>query len=153
MRRKGRRRADSAVLALAAAAFMGISVVPAGAAEPLEANPVVIPEAEDPGHVLIVNNHIYAVTVYAFTETGKRFRLGELSRSSAKVLNVPEEAVEGSSVLVKVYPKTPAGLGSAAEGNPGIKTRLPVFTNTPTVALWLEPNLELSYTQEVATTF
>lgn len=154
MTRKGQFYANPAALLLAAAALTGITVAPAVALEQMDAVPIATAGSEDPGRVLIVNNHLYAVTVYAVTEAGKRFRLGDLARSSAKLLTVPEEAVEGSSVLVKVYPVGPiAGLGAAAEGNPGIKTHLPVSTTTPRVALWLEPDLAQSYKQEAENIF
>ena len=154
MRRKAMRSTNSAAWALALAAFMGTTTVPLAASVPSDPEPVPTLDVEDPGQVLIVNNHVYGVTVYAVTQAGKRFRLGHLNRSSAKVLSVPDEAVEGSTVLVKVYPETSvAGLGSPADGNPGIRTRLPVSVNTPEVALWLEPDLASSFMQEVSSTF
>ena len=143
------RRTLGAALALAGLAALGtadaVHASPNDTTDPVRT----VEKALEPGaRVLIINNHMNPVVVFAVREDGTRYRLGRLNRARSELFAVPEAAIEGQSVLVKVYPVVLIpGLGSPVDAGPGIKTRLPATSDVPSMALWLEPVLTDSFTQ------
>ena len=139
-------------LALATAAVSGgAGAVPALAEDPGARPAVEAPASRIDASVVVVNNHLYAVTVVAVDASGVQYRLGTLDRAGAEEFSIPESVIDWEGgALIKVYPIAPIpGLGHSLESPDGIKTRIRVSDESRAV-FWLEPNLTRSFVQEFA---
>ena len=139
------------MLSLAAAALLAVSS-PEGLAAVEAPNPGIDDVAPVGTPVLVVNNHLYAVTVYAFDAEGERHKLGRLARSGSETFDIPEELIDrDGQVLIRVYPDAPTpGLGASVAAMPGVRTRIPVRSSAELIAFWLEPDLSKSFTEVIS---
>ena len=102
--------------------------------------------------VMLVNNHVYAVTAYAYEEDGSRHKLGRLARSAVETLEIPESLIHRDGhVLIRVYPEPLApGLGSSLTPiMAGVRTRIHVRAEAEVFMFWLEPDLSKSFMEVV----
>jgi len=99
--------------------------------------------------VVVVNNHLYAVTVVAVDAAGVQHRLGILDRAGAEEYSIPADVLDWEGgALIKIYPVAPIpGLGHSLDSPDGIKTRIRASDEARTV-FWLEPNLTRSFVEE-----
>lgn len=138
-------------LAMTALLVSGLGVVPASAEDLSETLAATTAESPADKAVLVVNNHLYAVTVVAVDASGAQYRLGTLNRAGAEEFSIPETVIDWEGgALIKVYPIAPIpGLGHSLDSPEGIKTRIKLSDESQTV-FWLEPNLNQSFIEEIA---
>ena len=98
--------------------------------------------------VLVQNNNLRAVTVYAVTSDGKLKKLGRVGSAETGVLDVPISLLQDDSKLqLKVFHPTGSdgGLaGSLSIENPGIKTSAFVVEPGAVIGLWIDADLYAS---------
>ena len=98
--------------------------------------------------VLVQNNNLRAVTVYAVTNDGKLKKLGWVGGSETGVLDVPISLLQdGSKLQLKIFhPNRPEGglAGSLSIERPGIKTSAFVVEPGAVIGLWIDADLKAS---------
>lgn len=98
--------------------------------------------------VLVQNNNLRAVTVYAVTNDGKLKKLGWVGGAETGVLDVPISLLQdGSKLQLKVlHPNRPEGglAGSLSIERPGIKTSAFVVEPGAVIGLWIDADLKAS---------
>ena len=102
--------------------------------------------------IMLVNNHVYAVNVYAYEEDGTRHKLARLARSDFETLEIAQALIHlDGHVVIRVYPEQlAAGLGSSLTPMlAGVRTRIPVWAGAEMVAYWLEPVLAKSFVEVI----
>jgi hypothetical protein len=145
------RKIEGTVLAIAVAAAAGIAGPSVASAAEVSDRSSVEMDAAKAGAVLIVNNHMTGVTVFAVDEEGNAQELGRLESSGVQEFTVPENAVDSQgAVIIKVLPDSPLpGLGTPVSAAYGVKTRVSVGAESDAVVFWLEPELTESFTEVV----
>ncbi len=98
--------------------------------------------------VLVQNNNLRAVTVYAVTSDGKLTKLGWVWSVETRLLDVPSSLLQdGSKLQLKVFhPNRPEGglAGSLSIESPGIKTSAFAVEPGAVIDLWIDADLNAS---------
>ena len=110
--------------------MMGLVAVSAGSVQATEVR------GDDDAAVYVVNNHLTDVRVYAEDANGRLHNLGRVARGQLRNLDVPE-GISGQ-YRIKVFP---AGPGSTAADDYGIKTNPLDAETDQEVRIWLEADL------------
>ena len=139
--------ASKAQIPVVAVAFLVLLVaLPASAAVQTDPGDALdTPQSTSHATVQILNNHWTDVEVYAVTEAGRRYRLGFVSPSSTRTLQLPHQIVDARTPFrIKVYSFEHRGGSALAHYLEGIKTRVIVPNAGEEITLWLTRNLSES---------
>ena len=98
--------------------------------------------------VLVQNNNLRAVTVYAVTSEGRLKKLGRVGSAETEAIDVPISLLQdGSKLQLKVFHPTGSGgrlVSSLSIENPGIKTSAFVVEPRAVIGLWIDADLSAS---------
>lgn len=98
--------------------------------------------------VLVQNNNLRAVTVYAVTSDGRLKKLGRVGSAETEAIDVPISLLQdGSKLQLKVFHPTGSGgrlMSSLSIENPGIKTSAFVVESGAVIGLWIDADLSAS---------
>ncbi|MCH8145466.1 MAG: hypothetical protein IIA55_12185 [Gemmatimonadetes bacterium] len=98
--------------------------------------------------VLVQNNNLRAVTVYAVTSDGRLKKLGRVGSAETEAIDVPISLLQdGSKLQLKVFHPTGSGgrlVSSLSIENPGIKTSAFVVEPGAVIGLWIDADLSAS---------
>lgn len=98
--------------------------------------------------VLVQNNNLRAVTVYAVTSEGRLKKLGRVGSAETEAIDVPISLLQdGSKLQLKVFHPTGSGgrlVSSLSIENPGIKTSAFVVESGAVIGLWIDADLSAS---------
>ncbi len=98
--------------------------------------------------VLVQNNNLRAVTVYAVTSEGRLKKLGRVGSAETEAIDVPISLLQdGSKLQLKVFhPNRPEGglAGSLSIERPGIRTSAFVVEPGAVIGLWIDADLKAS---------
>ena len=98
--------------------------------------------------VLVQNNILRAVTVYAVTSDGRLKKLGRVGSAETEAIDVPISLLQdGSKLQLKVFHPTGSGgrlVSSLSIENPGIKTSAFVVEPGAVIGLWIDADLSAS---------
>lgn len=98
--------------------------------------------------VLVQNNNLRAVTVYAVTSEGRLKKLGRVGSAETEAIDVPISLLQdGSKLQLKVFHPTGSGgrlMSSLSIENPGIKTSAFVVESGAVIGLWIDADLSAS---------
>ena len=98
--------------------------------------------------VLVQNNNLRAVTVYAVTSEGRLKKLGRVGSAETEAIDVPISLLQdGSKLQLKVFHPTGSGgrlVSSLSIENPGIKTSAFVVEPGAVIGLWIDADLSAS---------
>lgn len=98
--------------------------------------------------VLVQNNNLRAVTVYAVTSEGRLKKLGRVGSAETEAIDVPISLLQdGSKLQLKVFHSTGSGgrlMSSLSIENPGIKTSAFVVESGAVIGLWIDADLSAS---------
>ena len=136
--------ASKARIPMVAAAFLALLVVmPAGAAVPTDPGDALdTPQGTSQAIVEIRNDNSRDVEVYAVTEAGRRYRLGFVSPSSTRTLQLPHQIVDARTPFrIKVYSFEHRAGSALAHYLEGVKTRVLTPNAGEEITLWLTRNL------------
>ena len=138
---------SKAQIPVVAAAFLALlAAMPAGAAVPTDpGDSLDTPQGTSHATVEILNDHWTDVEVYAVTEAGRRYRLGFVSPSSTRTLQLPHQVVAARTPFrIKVYSFEHRAGSALAHYIEGIKTRVLTPNAGEEITLWLTRNLSES---------
>ncbi len=139
--------ARKARIPVVAAAFLALlAAMPASAAVQTDPGDALdTPQGTSHVTVEILNNHWTDVEVYAVTEAGRRYRLGFVSPSSTRTLQLPHQIVDARTPFrIKVYSFEHRAGSALAHYVEGVKTRVLTPTAGEEITLWLTKNLSES---------
>jgi hypothetical protein len=132
---------------MVAAAFLALLVaMPAGAVVPTDPGDA-LDTAQDTSQatVEIHNDNWRDVEVYAVTEAGRRYRLGFVSPSSTRTLQLPQQLVDARTPFrIKVYTFEHTDRSLVADYLDGVKTRVLTANAGESITIWLGKPLSQS---------
>ncbi len=120
------------------ALLLGLALV---AATSLEAAEIDHPTDEITNSVLVINNYVALVRVYAEDSQGRRHALGRVARGELKEFEISAEIAQGS-FRIRVVPSQP--VWSLQQDNYAVKTNPIDLERVSEVIVWLEPDLRTS---------
>ena len=111
------------------------------AATSLEAAEIEYPTDEITNSVLVINNYLGQVRVYAEDSQGRLHALGRVARGKLKEFEIPAEIAQ-ESFRIRVVPSEP--FWSRQQDNYAVKTNPIDLERVSEVIVWLEPDLRTS---------